>query len=978
MKDKSLRVLIIEDSEDDLLLLIRSLKKGGYNPLYERVETAAAMKKALKEKQWDIILCDYKMPSFSGPSAIALLKESNIDIPLIVVTGAIGEEMAAECMRLGANDYIIKGNLSRLCPAIARELEDAKVRDKQKQVESQKETALEALRESEEKYRNIIEGMQEGYFEDDLAGSFTFINDAMCKFMGYSREKLIGMNNRQYQNEETAKKIFQIFNKIYRTGETAKGIEEEYIRKDGTRGFAELSVSLIRDAEGKPIGFRGVSHDITERKQMEESLRKGEEKYRNILENIEDGYYEIDLDGNLIFFNDSLCRTIGYPKEELMGMNYRQYEDKESLERVFQAYNEVYKTGESIKGLDRQIIRKDGTKRYAEVSISLLKDSSGKSIGFRGIARDVTERKQMEDVISQSEERYRTILDEMDNGYFEVDLVGNYTFINDANSRQLGYSKEEMRGMNFRVPMVKEDIEIVLNAFKNIYITGKSQRSISYRARRKDGSIGFAEISGFPLKNKKGETIGFRGTAVDVTARKRIEEALRQSEEKYRNILATIQEGYFEVDLAGNFTFFNDSICHLYGYSKEQIMGMNYQQYTDKENAKKLFQAFNEVYKTGKPAKGFDWQIIRKNGDKRYIEASAALQKDLSGKPIGFKGIIHDITDRKQIEDALRESEEKYRSILEGMDDVYFEVDLKGDITFVNPSSCKMSGYSEDELLGMSFKEISVTDCIENVMQYFGEIFRTDKTGKPFLWSLVKKNGEQGFFEIIVSLIRDKQGKPIGFRGIGRDVTERKKTEEVLQQTLASLRKAFGTTIQVMVSAVEMRDPYTSGHQIRSADIARAIATEMGLSKEQIDGIRLAASIHDIGKLSVPAEILSKPTKLTDLEFSLIKEHAQVGYEMLKNVESSWPLAQIVYQHHERMNGSGYPRNLKGDEILIEARIMAVADVVESMVSHRPYRPALGIDAALEEIEKNKGILYDDAVVDACLRLFREKNYQIR
>jgi HD-GYP domain-containing protein (c-di-GMP phosphodiesterase class II) len=151
----------------------------------------------------------------------------------------------------------------------------------------------------------------------------------------------------------------------------------------------------------------------------------------------------------------------------------------------------------------------------------------------------------------------------------------------------------------------------------------------------------------------------------------------------------------------------------------------------------------------------------------------------------------------------------------------------------------------------------------------------------------------------------------------------------------------------------------------------------MGLSKEQINGIRLAGSIHDIGKLSVPAEILAKPTKLTDLEFSLIKEHSQVGYEMLKNVESPWPLAQIVYQHHERMNGSGYPRNLKGDEILIDARIMAVADVVESMASHRPYRPALGIDAALEEIEKNKGILYDPAVADACLRLFREKNYKI-
>ena len=152
----------------------------------------------------------------------------------------------------------------------------------------------------------------------------------------------------------------------------------------------------------------------------------------------------------------------------------------------------------------------------------------------------------------------------------------------------------------------------------------------------------------------------------------------------------------------------------------------------------------------------------------------------------------------------------------------------------------------------------------------------------------------------------------------------------------------------------------------------------MGLAPDQIDGIRMAGSIHDIGKLSIPAEILSKPTKLTEIEFSLIKEHPQNGYEMLKDVESPWPLVQIVHQHHERMDGSGYPGNLKGDEILIEARIMAVADVVEAMASHCPYRPTLGIEAALEEIEKNKDILYDVDVANTCLKLFREKGYQFK
>jgi HD-GYP domain-containing protein (c-di-GMP phosphodiesterase class II) len=209
------------------------------------------------------------------------------------------------------------------------------------------------------------------------------------------------------------------------------------------------------------------------------------------------------------------------------------------------------------------------------------------------------------------------------------------------------------------------------------------------------------------------------------------------------------------------------------------------------------------------------------------------------------------------------------------------------------------------------------------------------------------------------------------------EIAERKGAEKKLEYTLESLRKSMSTTIQVMVSTVEVRDPYTAGHQLKSANLARAIATEMGLPPEKIEGIRMAGSIHDLGKISIPAEILSKPTKLSEIEFSLIKEHARRGFEMLKDVESPWPLAEIVYQHHERMDGSGYPRNLKGDEICLEARILTVADVVEAMASHRPYRPGLGIDSALAEIEQNRGIFYDDSVVDACLRLFREKGFKL-
>jgi PAS domain S-box-containing protein/putative nucleotidyltransferase with HDIG domain len=372
-----------------------------------------------------------------------------------------------------------------------------------------------------------------------------------------------------------------------------------------------------------------------------------------------------------------------------------------------------------------------------------------------------------------------------------------------------------------------------------------------------------------------------------------------------------------------------------------------------------------------------DLEVKRKDGTTVWTETKFSFIRDKNQQPAGILGVIRDTTERKLIEETLRQSEEKYRSILENIQEGYFEVDLTGNFTFFNDSTCRHYGCSKDELMGTNYQKYADKANAKKVFEAFSEIYKTRKTGKIFSYEIIRQDETRRQIEVSASLIKDSSDKPIGFRGVSRDITERKQAEGKLHLTLESLRKAVSTTIQVLVSAIEARDPYTAGHQSRVADLARAIATEMGLSPEKIDGIRMAGSIHDIGKLSIPAEILVKPSKLTNIEFSLIKEHSQSGYEMLKNVESPWPLAQIVYQHHERMDGSGYPRNLKGDDIILEARIMAVADVVEAMASHRPYRASLGIDAALEEITKNKEILYDSAVADACLKLFREKAYQL-
>jgi PAS domain S-box-containing protein len=372
----------------------------------------------------------------------------------------------------------------------------------------------------------------------------------------------------------------------------------------------------------------------------------------------------------------------------------------------------------------------------------------------------------------------------------------------------------------------------------------------------------------------------------------------------------------------------------------------------------------------------YSFRIIHIDGNIRWVEVNVVL--------INWKGktatlcFLSNITERKLIEVELHKSQEIYRLITDNSNDWIYLINPEGKFKYVSPSTERITGYTSEEFINNPklFLDIIHPDDKEHIKFHLEtEIETLEHQNLEF--RIITKKGEIRWISHICHPVYNDQGQYSGRSGTNRDINERKLSEIQLEQTLVSLRKAFSTTIQVMVSAVEARDPYTSGHQIRSANIARAIATEMGFCQEKIDGIRMAGSIHDIGKLSIPAEILSKPARLTDIEFSLIKEHSRTGYEMLKDVESPWPLAQIVYQHHERMDGSGYPRKLKGDEIIMEARIMAVADVVEAMASHRPYRPGLGIDAALNEIEKNRGIFYDIAVADACLRLFREKGFKI-
>ena len=358
----------------------------------------------------------------------------------------------------------------------------------------------------------------------------------------------------------------------------------------------------------------------------------------------------------------------------------------------------------------------------------------------------------------------------------------------------------------------------------------------------------------------------------------------------------------------------------------------------------------------------------------RWILGKSTPEKLADGS-ITWYGFNTDITEIKKAEEALRKSEEEFHSLAESMPQIVWVTRKDGWNIYFNQQWVDYTGLTLEESYGHGWNIPFHPDDRQRAWNAWENA--TKNNGIYSLECRLRRaDGVYHWWLVRGVPLLDETGEIIKWFGTCTDIDKIKHTEEQLKDTLESLRKSFGATIQVMVSAVETRDPYTSGHQIRSADLALAIATEMDLPKDTLDGIRMAGSIHDIGKLSIPAEILSKPTRLSEIEFSLIKEHSRKGYEILKDVESPWPLAEIVFQHHERMDGSGYPRKLKGEEILIEARILSVADVVEAMASDRPYRPGLGIDIALEEISKNRGILYDTGAVNACLRLFHEKDYK--
>ena len=669
-------------------------------------------------------------------------------------------------------------------------------------------------------------------------------------------------------------------------------------------------------------------------------------------------------EGKITHANQAIVKMLGYSLEESIGKKIQDIgivdiDDFPTLMRILDEiginhYTDVPIKTKSGQHIDTDIYLADGAK-LVQCNI-----------------RDISQRKQAEAAFQETQDLLNEVEGIARIGGWKMDLInrkatwtqGTYDIVEITSGTPIPGPDEHM---DYYLPEYRP---LVVEAMRALI---EDDKPLDFEAplRTAKGNVKWCRAMGRVVR-EGGKTIEVYGTFQDITDRKQTEEELLKSEEKYRLIAENMADIISVSDMNLRFTYISPSIMRIRGFTVEEAMEHTLEQTMTPESLKITLAAFEEEMKleasgTADPdrIRIMELEEYKKNGSLIWLEVGFSFLHDKDRKPIAILAVSRDISARKRADDELKKSKALLESVFNSSQDLMLVVDRDLKILMSNWKSSLYAGHTEFPINSHCYEAFNHRD-IPCEPCHALSVFNT---GEPIREEHYNQY-TQLFMEVNAYPIFDDNHHVIMVAEHVRNITDRKQAAE-------KMRKALGATVQAIAVTVETRDPYTAGHQRRVADLAHSIATEMNLPAEQIDGIRMAAAIHDLGKISVPAEILSKPKKLTAIEFSLIKTHAKSGYDILKNIDFPWPIARMILEHHKRMNGSGYPHGLTGDNLLMESQILAVADVVESMASHRPYRSSLGIDAALGEIEKNKGTLYDNAVADACLRLFREKGYQL-
>ncbi|MBN1271464.1 MAG: PAS domain S-box protein [Candidatus Aminicenantes bacterium] len=862
------------------------------------------------------------------------------------------------------------------------------------------------IHECESLYKELLLTSEDSIVVTDLEGKILNISHGTMKLFQYKNpEELIGQSGFILMLPSERKKMAEKLRETIKTG-SIKNQEAAWQRKDGSVFIGESNGSVIRDSSGKPKGIISITREITYRYQYEKvqkvlfNITRSTNISVNLDALLKNIYRElgtlIDTTNFFIALYDKKKDTYTFPFYVDAYDKFEEFEPKrlkKSLtDYVRRTGKPLLADGDVLSELEREgeidligtpcqiwlgVPLKSGEEVIGVVTVQSYTNSkayTGQDLQLLNYVSNhvaiAIERKKSEDALRESEERFRKMAANIQEGLaiIEDDKV---VFVNERLCEIYGYNPDEMKQFSsFNLAAPEERIRLKAAA-EHVKKTGRLPKEIQFWIIRKDGNRRYVRNSYSTSHNGGGVTSRYLIVS-DITEQQKTEEALKSSEEKFRLMFEKATDAIIWTDVkTGKIINCNRSVKDLFGYTKKEILGKNQTSLHPSEEKEKYEKLYHS-YITHKQKVNQEVEVITKDRKRKTVLISASLIEMNESQIMQI--IFRDISRRKQTEEQLKESETKYSTLVENSMDAVVII-KNGLIKFANKQAEVISGYSHSQIKNMPLEKLIAPEFMELMLTRHEERLKGKKVPPFYEALIVRKDGKKIDVEISATMIPFEGGKAV--MAVVRDITSRKRAEAELKKSYEKLQRSMESTISAIARMVELKDPYTSGHQQRVAELSCTIARKMGMTENRITGLHMAAIIHDIGKLYIPAEILSRPSKLSESEFQLIKDHPTIAYKILKPIESQWNVAEIVYQHHERIDGSGYPRGLKNDEILLEARILGLADLVDAMSSHRPYRPSHSINRTLDEVIRNRGILFDTKVVDICVRLFREEKFKL-
>jgi PAS domain S-box-containing protein len=747
---------MIEDSEADKELILLELRRGGYEPDYECVETSAAMRKALTERQWDIILSDYAMPHFDGLSALRILQTDGIDIPFIIISGTIGEDVAVTVMKAGAHDYIMKDNLRRLIPAIERELKEAEIRRRQK--ETEKDLLL-----SEENFKNVFHNSSIGISITMLDGRMQ-MNPAYCRILGYSPKELEKIKWQTITHPDDVEHNQSIVADIIAGKMNSARWEKRYFHKNGNIVWVDISSVLQRDEHNVPMYFITSINDITERKNLEERAIANERKLHSIINTAIDGFWILNVHGRILQVNQTYCTMSGYSEQELLQMNVSDLENVESQKQTAQHIQRVLERGQDR--FETVHIRKDGSVFDVRVSVK-YRVNAGE---FDAFIQDVTEQKKADAQIRENEMIFEQLL--------ENSPV--YIFFKDENIRPLKLSRnfEQMLKMPLHNILGKSMDELFPSELaRNIVEDDKRilQNGELIKVDEEMNDRCYTTIK-FPI-SIEGKPRYLAGFTIDITDRKKADLATQTLTNRLQIMLSALQYGVLVVDNENRIEFINNAFCEQFGLQPEpnKWIGLTAEEFIPLilpayADPKKILARITAIVAENKSF--VDDEVIMRNGDTYLVDFIPLV---VNGINKGRMWLHRNITERKRkdakIQQLSKAIEQTSASIV--------ITDISGIIEYVNTAFTQTSGYSKEEVIG---KKPSVLKSGHTTNDVYGNLWKTITAGKEWSGEFHnrKKDGSLYWESVIIAPVKNDEGTIINFIAVKDEITERKEMQSQL------------------------------------------------------------------------------------------------------------------------------------------------------------------------------------------------------